>query len=69
MLQVRRQNQSAHKLVGFDSNLGLVPTGARRLDGIEIVDIGNGDVAPQWGVELYVYGGTINYGPWADRER
>ena len=69
MSQVRSQSQIEHKLIRSDWNPGLVPTGARRLDGIEIVDIGNGDVAPQWGVELYVYGGTINYGPWADRER
>lgn len=69
MSQVRSQKQIARKLVRVDSTPGLVPSGARRLDGIEMVDIGNGDVAPQWGVELYVYGGTINYGPWADRER
>ena len=67
MSQVR--SQIAHNVVRVDSFPGLVPTSARRLDGIETVDIGNGDVAPQWGVELYVYGGTINYGPWADRER
>jgi hypothetical protein len=65
----RVRSQIAQKVVGTDSFPGLVPTDARRLDGIGIVDIGNGDVAPQWGVELYVYGGTINYGPWADRER
>jgi hypothetical protein len=26
-------------------------------------------VAPEWGIDLKVDGGTINYGPWADRER
>ena len=29
----------------------------------------NGDAPPDWGVELKVRGGTINYGPWADRQR
>ncbi|QRV79612.1 fermentation-like protein [Ceratobasidium sp. AG-Ba] len=35
------------------------------------VDIGNGDVAPEWGVELELHGGPafITYGPWADRQR
>ena len=29
----------------------------------------NGDVPPDWGVELRIRGGTISYGPWADRQR
>lgn len=29
----------------------------------------NGDVPPDWGVELRVGGGTISYGPWTDRQR
>ena len=29
----------------------------------------NGDVPPDWGFELRVGGGTINYGPWTDRQR
>lgn len=29
----------------------------------------NGDVPPEWGIDLKVGGGTINYGPWADRQR
>ncbi|KAJ5550480.1 hypothetical protein N7535_001578 [Penicillium sp. DV-2018c] len=29
----------------------------------------NGAVPPEWGIDLKVDGGTINYGPWADRER
>ena len=29
----------------------------------------NGDVPPDWGIDLRVRGGTINYGPWADRQR
>lgn len=29
----------------------------------------NGDAPPEWGMEMKVKSGTINYGPWADRER
>ena len=29
----------------------------------------NGDEAPEYGMELSVYGGTIVYGPWADKQR
>lgn len=29
----------------------------------------NGDAPPDWGIDLRVGGGTINYGPWADRQR
>ncbi|APA06183.1 hypothetical protein SS1G_01342 [Sclerotinia sclerotiorum 1980 UF-70] len=29
----------------------------------------NGDVPPEWGIELYLEGAIINYGPWADRQR
>ncbi|KAI8960703.1 hypothetical protein F5Y11DRAFT_328859 [Daldinia sp. FL1419] len=29
----------------------------------------NGTVAPAWAISLSLSGGTINYGPWADRQR
>lgn len=29
----------------------------------------NGGAPPDWGIELRVRGGKINYGPWADRQR
>lgn len=29
----------------------------------------NGANPPEWGLDLKIEGGTINYGPWADRER
>lgn len=32
-------------------------------------DIGNGDLPPEWGVDVLVRGGFIRYGPWADRQR
>ncbi|KAK1218471.1 Macrophage colony-stimulating factor 1 receptor [Marasmius sp. AFHP31] len=34
-----------------------------------IFDVGNGDMGPEWGVDLVVHGGTLRYGPWADRQR
>ncbi|PKS08994.1 hypothetical protein jhhlp_003607 [Lomentospora prolificans] len=29
----------------------------------------NGDPPPAWGIHLSIQGGTVNYGPWADRQR
>ena len=51
--------------------VGLVPINARPVGtvGLEAVDIGNGDLAPQWGMDFVLHGGLLNYGPWADRQR
>ena len=50
---------------------GLVPDAAekpsRMLPALE-QDI-NGAIPPDWGIDVKVCGGTINYGPWADRQR
>jgi hypothetical protein len=51
---------------------GPVPPAARPMDafaGLEKCDVGNGDLAPEWGVEISIKGGIIAYGPWADRQR
>lgn len=37
--------------------------------GLEKPEIGNGDLAPEWGIDLRLEGGTLTYGPWADRQR
>lgn len=37
--------------------------------GLEKPDVGNGDLSPEWGIDLRLNGGTITYGPWADRQR
>ncbi|KAF2101704.1 hypothetical protein NA57DRAFT_34014, partial [Rhizodiscina lignyota] len=29
----------------------------------------NGTLPPEYGMNLHVHGGTVNYGPWADRQR
>ncbi|CAE6460827.1 unnamed protein product [Rhizoctonia solani] len=49
---------------------GKVPHHAKAMPA-ELVDIGNGDEAPEWGIELELHGGpsTITYGPWTDRQR
>ncbi|KAF9241526.1 hypothetical protein BU15DRAFT_87119 [Melanogaster broomeanus] len=41
------------------------PTGG----GLESYDIGNGDLPPEWGIDLVIRNGVIRYGPWADRQR
>ena len=46
---------------------GLVPYFSNSTPSIK-ADI-NGDAPPDWGIDLKVRGGTINYGPWADRQR
>jgi hypothetical protein len=35
----------------------------------ELYEFGNGDVSPDWVLELVVHGGVLRYGPWADRQR
>ena len=42
---------------------------ARDQNSIEFLDIGNGDLPPEWAIEVAIYGGSIHYGPWADRQR
>jgi hypothetical protein len=39
------------------------------LAGLESVDIGNGDLTPEWGVDVAIKGAKVNYGPWTDRQR
>ncbi|GAA95056.1 uncharacterized protein L969DRAFT_25347 [Mixia osmundae IAM 14324] len=36
---------------------------------LDSYDIGNGDLAPEWGVDIQIRGGVVNYGPWLDRQR
>jgi hypothetical protein len=47
---------------------GRVPPIQEQLPSDE-VHIGNGDLSPEWGLDIEVTGGTISYGPWADRQR
>ncbi|KIO30015.1 hypothetical protein M407DRAFT_20877 [Tulasnella calospora MUT 4182] len=58
-------------VVYFADVPGPVPEGARSLGGGArgVIDVGNGDLPPEWGVELVMHGGSIIYGPWTDRQR
>ncbi|ORZ15864.1 hypothetical protein BCR42DRAFT_438107 [Absidia repens] len=33
------------------------------------LDIGNGGLPPEWGVQFSLWNAVINYGPWADKQR
>lgn len=47
---------------------GRVPPTQDQLPSDELY-LGNGDLSPEWGMDIEVTGGTITYGPWADRQR
>lgn len=58
------------ELVYYADVAGRVPENPVSMEATdELVDVGNGDIAPQWGVDLMMHGGSIVYGPWADRQR
>ncbi|KAI9251058.1 hypothetical protein BY458DRAFT_559573 [Sporodiniella umbellata] len=44
---------------------GLVPNTSPS----ETDPLGNGGLAPQWGIHVSLWDATIHYGPWADRQR
>ena len=50
---------------------GKVPsvTGIRNAPPPEFKSDINGDIPPEWGLDIRVRGGDINYGPWTDRQR
>ncbi|KAG9195190.1 hypothetical protein G6011_00310 [Alternaria panax] len=41
---------------------------SRHIDPARPYDI-NGSIPPDYGMDIQIFGGTINYGPWADRHR
>ena len=50
---------------------GLVPSKVSSVQtflGTDQMDI-NGEPPPDWGINLKIQGGIVNYGPWADRQR
>ncbi|KAJ3826303.1 hypothetical protein F5880DRAFT_1610366 [Lentinula raphanica] len=49
--------------------VGLVPQFPISETSIDTFNVGNGDVGPEWGVDIAVHDGTLRYGPWADRQR
>ncbi|KAM0754575.1 hypothetical protein T439DRAFT_352583 [Meredithblackwellia eburnea MCA 4105] len=60
------------ELTYYCDDAGLVPITPRVVTGfagLETCDIGNGDLSPEWGVDMVIKGGVVTYGPWADRQR
>ncbi|GJE95456.1 hypothetical protein PsYK624_116400 [Phanerochaete sordida] len=60
-------------LLYYADSVGVVPR-APDTDGVprlteDPMDIGNGDLPPEWGVDLAIRGGVLRYGPWTDRQR
>lgn len=50
--------------------VGFVPQSPiREAAQLDPFDIGNGDVGPEWGVDIVLHSGFLRYGPWADRQR
>ncbi|CAI2166467.1 8487_t:CDS:10 [Funneliformis geosporum] len=49
--------------------VGKVPRNPIPITDSEEIDIGNGDLSPEWGVDLVFTGVQLDYGPWADRQR
>jgi hypothetical protein len=51
--------------------VGYVPSSQDQAKSVQMepIDIGNGDLSPEWGVDIVVRGGYLRYGPWADRQR
>jgi hypothetical protein len=48
---------------------GVVPVSGRSAStGVDDC-VGNGDLPPEWGIDIVTHGGTLSYGPWADRQR
>ncbi|EJD45633.1 hypothetical protein AURDEDRAFT_165486 [Auricularia subglabra TFB-10046 SS5] len=45
------------------------PSGNGTSNGKPGIDVGNGDLPPQWGVEMTVHDAEVCYGPWTDRQR
>ncbi|KAI0762082.1 hypothetical protein BD413DRAFT_680921 [Trametes elegans] len=64
---------SVLELLYYADVVGVVPPPAagqeEEHESTDPFDIGNGDLPPEWGIDLVVRGGFIRYGPWADRQR
>lgn len=61
------------ELLYYADAVGVVPeepevSGAME-PGADPFDIGNGDLPPEWGIDIAIRGGFLRYGPWADRQR
>lgn len=52
-------------VAGYVPEHNAGPVGAS----VDKPDIGNGDLSPEWGVDIRLNGGQLTYGPWTDRQR
>ncbi|PCH43678.1 hypothetical protein WOLCODRAFT_122406 [Wolfiporia cocos MD-104 SS10] len=60
------------ELLYYADVVGLVPEPSQsssNIGDVDPFDVGNGDLPPEWGVNVVVRGGFMRYGPWADRQR
>ena len=61
------------ELLYYADSVGEVPRDAEAGDHPRLSDdpfeIGNGDLPPEWGIDLAIRGGVLRYGPWTDRQR
>ncbi|BEI81360.1 hypothetical protein CcaverHIS002_0205200 [Cutaneotrichosporon cavernicola] len=53
----------------YSDTPGLVPEIIERLDVDRTDTIGNIELPPEWGIDVTLHGGNVNYGPWTDRQR
>lgn len=57
-------------LVLEQSNMSMSSATGYNLSGVgNDLDIGNGDLPPEWGVDAVIHGAALSYGPWSDRQR
>jgi hypothetical protein len=59
------------ELLYYADSVGEVPREAGEPSRLseDPLDIGNGDLPPEWGVDIGIRGGVLRYGPWTDRQR
>jgi hypothetical protein len=59
------------EFVYYIDKVGPVPPASRSWTrrAQDPLDIGNGDLDPEWGIDFIIKGGIVRYGPWADRQR
>ena len=57
------------ELTYFADTPGLVPDRSEIATPDAQDEFGNVDLPPEYGIDINIHGGTVNYGPWADRQR
>lgn len=61
------------ELLYYADSVGVVPdpsdAGVTPHASDDPLDIGNGDLPPEWGIDIAIRGGVLRYGPWTDRQR